>query len=123
MDQRPAPPGLAAGLESLGGMQRLFEGPWSTFVIPARRRSARPVGRELAIASATATMHGEHVGRMMDRDVRTAWGSGVNQVGGEEVTLDLGSVHAVEAVVLDVGAYSFGHPKGLEIALSSDGVG
>ena len=57
---------------------------------------------------------------MLDGDVRTAWGSGRPQVGGEEVTLDLGSSRTVGGLVFDMGAFSFGHAKALEIDVSDD---
>ena len=57
---------------------------------------------------------------MLDQSVATAWGSGVNQIGDEEVTVDLETPETVGAIVFEMGAYAFGFPRKLEIELSSD---
>jgi len=57
---------------------------------------------------------------MLDNDLATAWGTEVGQAGGEEITIDLGSPQAVGAIVMEMGAYSFGYPRGLEIDVSAD---
>jgi hypothetical protein len=57
---------------------------------------------------------------MLDENLATAWGTEVGQAGGEEVIIDLGSDLAVGAIVLEMGAYSFGFPRALEIDVSRD---
>jgi hypothetical protein len=94
---------------------------WATFIVPAQAAATDGLGPVLPVVSVRATMHEEDVGRMLDGDVRTAWGSGVNQIGGEDVLLDLGTSRRVGAIVLEMGAFSFGHPRSLQIDLSSDG--
>ena len=59
---------------------------------------------------------------MFDGDVGTAWGSGVSQIGGEEVVLDLGLPHDVSMLVLEMGSYAFGHANALEVSVSVDDV-
>ena len=46
-----------------------------------------------------------------------AWG----RLEGEEVVLELDAEHEIGSVVLEMGAFSFGHPKLLDIDVSTDG--
>jgi hypothetical protein len=49
------------------------------------------------------------------------WGTGVGQGGGEAFTVDLGGVVDVTGVVLGLGGYTNAFPRGIAIAVSSDG--
>ena len=55
-------------------------------------------------------------------NVATAWGSGTEQQGGEEIVLDLGAPAEIDAVVFEMGAYAFGFPRELRIETSPDAV-
>jgi hypothetical protein len=97
-------------------------GNWDSFIVPVRPGSAVVLGVRVPIAGVRASAHGEDVGRMLDDRVTTAWGTGVGQVAGEEVIADLGNSRDIGAVVLEMGAYSFGFPRRLEIDASTDGL-
>jgi len=96
------------------------EGDWDSVMVPVRHIDQVALGPRLTIASVHASAHVEDVGRMLDDDLLTAWGTEVGQAGGEDVTIDLGSSLDVGAIVLEMGAYSFGFPRGLEIDVSTD---
>ncbi len=113
--------GLERGLAELGLAPPVRHGNWTTFVVPGTPAPSRPLGAPIAVAAVHPSTHAGEVARMLDGDVRTAWGTGVPQIGGEEVLLDLGSEHAIGAVVLAMGAFAFGHPRQLDVELSSDG--
>lgn len=108
----------------VGTMAGVTRGPapggWSTFVLRANPPPSARLGPELAISSVSASRHLEDIGRLSDRRVETAWGTGVNQTGDEEVLVDLGSVQSIGGIVLSMGAYSFGFPRELEIDSSAD---
>lgn len=112
---------LERGLEQLGLQPPVRHDNWTMFLMPGRPTPPRPLGAPIGLAGVHASLKGGDVGRMLDGDVRTAWGTGLPQIGGEEVMLDLGSEHPIGAVVLDMGAFSFGHPRLLDVELSSDG--
>lgn len=118
----------AGGRDLEAALRREAYGPgpiddrFATFVVPSEPAARDSPGPRLPVVSARATMHGEDAGRMLDDDVRTAWGSGVPQIGGEEVVLDLGASQRLGTIVLAMGAFSFGHPRSLEIDISPDGV-
>jgi hypothetical protein len=94
---------------------------WATFVVsPQRRPSVRAGGARLTIAHVSASRHPEDVGRMLDGNITTAWGTELGQTGGEEVVVDTGAPHGLGTLVLGMGAFAFGHPAGLEVDVSSD---
>ncbi|MBS1817327.1 MAG: discoidin domain-containing protein [Acidobacteria bacterium] len=97
-------------------------GTWDRFIVPSRPRAAVALGDVIPIAGVKTSAHQEHAARMLDRDLFTAWGTEAPQAGGEEVTVDLGAVRDVGAVVLEMAAYSFGYSKALEIDVSDDGL-
>jgi hypothetical protein len=108
----------------LGGMAGVVPGPakegWATFVLRSHAPSTVRLGAEIAIPNVWANSRNEDIGRVADRDIETAWGSGLNQTGDEELVIDLGSVQPIGAIVFGMGAYSFGFPRALEIDASSD---
>jgi hypothetical protein len=96
---------------------------WAGYVLPPRPTDAEPApAAEVPVQSVRASLHPEDVRRMLDGDVATAWGSGVPQVGGEEVVLDLGQPRDVTTLVLQMGSYAFGHANALEVSVSADDV-
>jgi hypothetical protein len=78
------------------------------------------MGAELPIKGIWANRHEEDVGRMTDGRIETAWTSGQNQVGDEEIRVDLGTEQSIGGVVFGMGAFSFGFPRELVIDASSD---
>jgi hypothetical protein len=78
------------------------------------------LGAPLAIKSVWANRDSADVGRMIDGRIDTAWSGGLNQIGDEEVRIDLGSVQSIGGIVFGMGAFSFGFPRDLLIDVSSD---
>ncbi|MGE3518305.1 MAG: discoidin domain-containing protein, partial [Vicinamibacterales bacterium] len=107
---------LDAGMTATG-----LPGRWSTFMTAGRPTPLTPLGPALHAASTTAVPHPENVGLLLDGRIDTGWGSGNNQIGNEEVQIDLGESRGVGALELDMGAFSFGHPRLLEVETSDDG--
>jgi hypothetical protein len=91
-----------------------------TFIVASGAGRLASLGERLPVQSVAASLHDEDTRRMLDDDLVTAWGTGVAQVGGETVVADLGSSRVVGGVVLEMGAYSFGHARSLQIAVSAD---
>jgi F5/8 type C domain-containing protein len=110
-------------LRRMAGVSRLAtDDRWSTFVLQTRVPRDDRLGADLPIQSVTANRHNEDVGRMTDGRVETAWNGGLNQVGDEEVIIDLGREQSIGGVVFDMGSFSFGFPRELVIDASSDRV-
>lgn len=123
VDRRRSDAGaIESGLASAGiiaSSQR--QDAWATFIVPPRPRPAfGPHGTPLRVERITASRHPEDVGRMVDDDIASAWGTELGQTGGEEVVIELDGSHGIGAVVLDMGAFAFGHPAGLEVDVSDD---
>jgi hypothetical protein len=72
--------------------------------------------------SISANRHNEDVGRMTDGRIDTAWSGGLNQIGDEEIRIDLGTEQTIGGLVFSMGAFSFGFPRYLQIDASSDQV-
>jgi hypothetical protein len=108
-------------LGGLAGVTRAssIEG-WTTFTVRSPPSRITRLGPEIPMRSVWASRHNENIGRLADRRVDTAWGSEVDQRGDEELLIDLGSVQPIGAIVFDMGAYSFGFPRGLEVDASAD---
>lgn len=97
---------------------------WTMFVIEPRKGLERSLGQKLDRVFVRANRQGADVGLMTDGSVETAWSPGTPQDGTEEVTLEFSPLSAGEyAVVLSMGAYSFGFPRDLAIEFSDDGNG
>ena len=110
-------------LRRMAGVSRLAaDDRWSTFVLQTGVPRDDRLGADLPMKSVTANRHNEDVGRMTDGRVETAWNGGLNQVGDEEVIIDLGSEQSIGGVVFDMGSFSFGFPRELVIDASSDRV-
>ena len=119
--RRPGAQQAALGLQRAGFIPASSaDASWDAFIVSPRPRPTTTLGARVPVLTVRPSTHGEDARRMLDGDVRTAWGTGVPQVGGEEVVVDLGETRAVGGVVLEMGAYSFGYPKWLDIAVSSD---
>jgi hypothetical protein len=110
----------------IGGMAGVARVPaagdgWATFILrPTRPPAAVLPGSRIPIRSVRANRHEEDIGRLTDGKIETAWTSGLSQIGDEELIIDLGSTQPVGALVLGLGAFSFGFPRGLEIDASTD---
>jgi len=91
------------------------------FVASAHEPPPTRAGASLAIARVEASRHPEDAARLLDHDITTAWGSGADQDGHEQLVIDLGSPQAIGALVLEMGAYAFGYPRALTVEGSDDG--
>jgi hypothetical protein len=105
------------GIESGPPSERSF-----TWVLPGRSGRREPIGPALDLQSIHASVHDQDISRLADGAVTTAWGSGGEQHGGEAIVADLGAATDVGAIVFEMGAYAFGHPRELTIDVSADGV-
>jgi hypothetical protein len=96
---------------------------WATFtIVPGHQPPIVPLGSRLAIRGVSVNHKPEEAERLLDGQIRTAWGPGRPQDGAEEVIVDLGGEQAVGAVVLAMGSFSFGFPRALAIDRSLDAV-
>jgi hypothetical protein len=95
---------------------------WTTFILPARQPTPTVLGPALEVHGTRASLHSEDLGRLADGSVATAWGSGIDQQGREEIVADLGAPREIAAIVFKMGAYAFGFPRELRIETSPDAV-
>jgi hypothetical protein len=93
---------------------------WSVFVMQTRIPRDARLGPNIAVKSISANRNNEDVGRMIDGRIDTAWSGGPNQIGDEEVRIDLGSEQRIGGLVFGMGPFSFGFPRYLQIDVSSD---
>jgi hypothetical protein len=108
-------------LRRMAGVSRLAtDDHWSTFVLQTRVPRDDRLGDDLPIRNVSANRYNEDVRRMTDGRIETAWSGGPNQVGDEEIQVDLGAEQSIGGIVFDMGAFSFGFPRGLAIDVSSD---
>jgi hypothetical protein len=113
--------GVIAALDTADGVTRLAsDGRWTTYLARPAAHEPAALGEEIPIALVTANRHPEDVGRMRDGSMATAWGSGVNQVGDEEIVIELASAQSIGSIVLGMGAYAFGFPRLLDVEVASD---
>jgi hypothetical protein len=82
----------------------------------------RPVGPSLPIAHLRASPRPDEAQRMIDGRLETRWATNGPQRGGESVTVDLGTSHAVGSIVLDLGSFAGDYPRLLQVDVSEDGV-
>ena len=104
-----------AGVSRVGNDER-----WSTFVIQASSLHDERLGADIPMKSVSANRNNEDVTRMTDGRIDTAWSGGLNQIGDEEIRIDLGTEQNIGGIVFSMGAFSFGFPRHLQIAASSD---
>jgi hypothetical protein len=93
---------------------------WSTFVIQARGLHDKRLGANIPMKSISANRNNQDVKRMTDGRIDTAWSGGNNQIGDEEIRIDLGTEQSIGGIVFSMGAFSFGFPRYAQIAASSD---
>jgi hypothetical protein len=119
---RPTGAALDAEVAALGGATRIpLAHGWGTFAIAGRSRETLAVGPVLPIASVRANRHAGDVGRMLDGNVGSGWGSGESQDGHEELVIDLGAARPMAAIVFEMGSFAFGFPRQLDVDVSVDG--
>jgi hypothetical protein len=115
---------LEAALSHLDGVRAgRASSEWATFLARRATTPRSTVGPRLSIRHTRANRHPEDIARMFDHNIETAWGSGAPQDGEEEIILELDGTPTVGAVVLSLGAYSFGYPQDLAVDSSPDGIG
>jgi hypothetical protein len=95
---------------------------WAAFVVSGLRAPAMTLGSRLVPRTIRANRQEQDVARLSDGRIESAWGPGAPQDGSEEVIAELESAQVVTAVVLNMGAYSFGFPRNLAIDVSVDGL-
>src|SRR5262249_4918444 len=102
---------MEAALRRMAGGSRLAsDDRWSTFVLLAGVPPDDQLGANISISSVSANRNDEDTGRMTDGRIETAWSGGDNQIGNEEVDIDLGKEQSIGGIVLSMGAFSFGFP-------------
>ena len=94
---------------------------WATFMVSPVPSAPIRLGARLTPSSISANRQPQDVARLSDGDVESAWGSGAGQAGSEELIAEFDANRAFGAVVLRMGAYSFGFPRDLSIDVSRDG--
>ncbi|HEX7795730.1 MAG TPA: discoidin domain-containing protein [Vicinamibacterales bacterium] len=110
-------------LSRMAGVSRVADDErWATFVIQAHGLHDEPLGANIPMKSISANRNNQDVKRMTDGRLDTAWSGGLNQIGDEEIRIDLGTEQNVGGIVLSMGAFSFGFPRYLQIDASSDQV-
>jgi hypothetical protein len=96
------------------------DGVWRVYRVAAQPRPATgPSGDRLAVASVTANVGPDWVGRMLDGDLNTEWNSRRVQAGGEEVAIDLGADRDVSGVSMSLGPFTFDFPRRLVVDCAS----
>ena len=108
-------------LRGMPGVSRLSgDDRWTVYV----RQSGVPrddhLGGALPIKRVWANRFNDDIGRLGDGRLDTAWNAGSNQVGDEELRIDLGSEQTIGGVVFAMGPFSFGFPREVIIDVSSD---
>jgi hypothetical protein len=109
-------------VEASGGM-KLDEGPgWTRFEL--RPQSIPPPfvasGNPIPIARVDASVNQADINAIIDNDLKTRWHSH-EQRGIEAVTIELGGVHMIRALVLYLGTYASQYPRSLVAEASEDG--
>jgi len=105
------------------GATKLDEGPgWTRFEL---RPQAVPLsfvasGNPVPIARVDANVNQADVNAILDNDLKTRWHAR-EQRGGEAVTIGLGGVHTIRALVLYLGTYTSQYPRSLVVEASEDG--
>jgi hypothetical protein len=108
-------------LRRMTGVSRLSsDAHWSRFVMQASVPRAERLGRDLPMRTVHANRHDEDIGRLTDHRIDTAWSGGPDQIGNEEVEIDLGTEQSIGGIVFGMGAFAFGFPRELRIDVSSD---
>jgi hypothetical protein len=122
-DSEREEPRASSVVQALGGrLRRIDVWPgWTTLIAPEHPRTLLASGPAISVAHVDGNRHPEDTGRMLDGDVRTAWGSGAGQDGGEQLVIDLGTEQRVGGLVFRMGAYAFGFPRTLVVESSRDG--
>lgn len=95
---------------------------WTSYEIAPTGSTAPPpvIGTRLTVASITASANAHDIGAVLDDDIVTRWHT-ARQLGGETITMDLGSPRRVRAVVMCLGAYPGQYPRALTAEVSADG--
>jgi hypothetical protein len=94
---------------------------WVAFTLAPRPQHEPVIGPALPLGPIRANRHAEDVARLSDGDLWSAWSTGNNQIGDEEIVVDLQQPQALGAVVLAMSSFAFGFPRELAIDLSTDG--
>ena len=114
--------GWRGWLDSYGAVRADGGDGWTAYVVPRTGAAAPPppAGTRLRVASITASTNQRDIGAVLDGDLVSRWHT-PQQRGGETITLDLGSLQRVRAVVMCLGAYPSQYPRMLSADVSADG--
>jgi hypothetical protein len=104
------------------GATKLDDGPgWTRFEL--RPRSIPPPfvasGNPIPIVRVDASVNQADINAIIDNDLKTRWHS-PEQRGVEAVTIELGGVHTIRALVLKLGTYTSQYPRSLVVETSED---
>jgi len=90
--------------------------------VPARHGAGlpRPAGQQLPLRDLRSQCSSELLSKVMDRDETSVWQCGLWDER-QALTIDLGDVHTVGAVVNDLGTQSWLFPSALAVETSEDG--
>jgi hypothetical protein len=95
---------------------------WALFAVSGLKAPPIRLGGRLTPAAIRVNRHEQDVRRLSDGDIESAWGPGAPQDGTEEVLVEFSVAQTVTAIVLNMGAFSFGFPRDLAIDVSIDGL-
>jgi hypothetical protein len=95
---------------------------WSAWLLDARPRepAASATGADLTPVRVTAPPGVADIPELHDRRLGTGWLHNAAQPRGEQLVADLGSVHAIDAVVMTLGPYAGSLPAALRIEGAAD---
>jgi F5/8 type C domain len=79
-----------------------------------------PSGSSVPIRRVDATVNQAEINAILDNDLKTRWHSR-EQRGVEAVTIELGDVHSIRALVLYLGTYTAQYPRSLVVEASEEG--
>jgi hypothetical protein len=89
---------------------------------PAESWLAADAGEAAGIAGIVSTANPDAIGRAVDGDPATVWGTTRPQQGDETVTMTLAAETDVTGVQFALGSYVGGFPRDLTVSVSLDGV-
>jgi hypothetical protein len=89
--------------------------------VPAESWRAADADGTVAVASVASTANPDAIGRAVDGDPATVWGTTRPQQGDETVTMTLAAATDVTGVQFALGSYVGGFPRDLTISVSLDG--
>jgi len=114
--------GWRGWLDSYGAVRADGGDGWTAYMIPRTGAVAPPPpsGKRVTVNAITASTNQHDIGAVLDGNLDSRWNT-PRQLGTEAITMDLGTVQPVKAVVMCLGAYSTQYPRMLYAEVSADG--